>query len=621
MRRLIALLFSLILVAFLISCSNSIAQESSITIDAGQAVSKAITVSRTIKNRTIPQKGESDLTDAQLAALDKAMELSVDLKVGVTGEFEKSVENNYSFSLSQMEDPNPQNIIPVDKIRITSIPVGKKVKVTAQLIVSTKIKDASALVEFALAEEDSELSDVPQEMLEEYILSEFGFYNYAFIGESQQITIHEGENPVSVPLQFDENYEWEEGDEEYGIPGEIEPVLPEKLTIKIDEEASDAKLYLNDGKIAFKLLDESGNALEPDPNSNHDYFAIWNFKLSLKGTEIPATGDASTYNKQIYSPNSTAGTIEFKNLPASGTYQLYVQATPTVTQYVSSATTSAVFDVKIENSYGFNASNLMKEDPSYELTDEFTEFIDSITVNSCITVYGETPESYASVFQPVSNYIKDKNLLYDFDFSDMTTSSTSSTARKVSGYEFQNCDSLNSIILPKDLVIIGNGAFKECTNLKTVVFGSNLEMIESDACFSSCSKLSSVIIPEDAPLVHVGSATFSGTSSLKTLTLPASVTQVGGGAFGVIETLTLLDETGTWYYTSRQEEWTDWIASNTQDPASSSYNHEYGFGSLDAETLKDSNNEAISGFPASGSVSEKLLFASQNTAYYFYCVK
>ena len=131
---------------------------------------------------------------------------------------------------------------------------------------------------------------------------------------------------------------------------------------------------------------------------------------------------------------------------------------------------------------------------------------------------------------------------------------------------FQSCSALSSIIIPASVTSMGNGAFKSCydrngTGLTTVTFaeGSKLEAIGNEA-FQSCSALSSITIPasvtsignsafkscydnrnriglttvtfaEGSQLKTIGESAFEACRVLSSITIPASVTEIGKNAF------------------------------------------------------------------------------------------
>lgn len=63
------------------------------------------------------------------------------------------------------------------------------------------------------------------------------------------------------------------------------------------------------------------------------------------------------------------------------------------------------------------------------------------------------------------------------------------------------------LTIPKDVEVIGDYAFRDCKELKKVIFSNNLECIWPGA-FMDCSKLKKVEIPESVE--KIGSGAFWG---------------------------------------------------------------------------------------------------------------
>ncbi len=87
---------------------------------------------------------------------------------------------------------------------------------------------------------------------------------------------------------------------------------------------------------------------------------------------------------------------------------------------------------------------------------------------------------------------------------------------------------LPKIELPDSLLQIDDYAFAYCTSLREVVFGEGLQFIYG-AAFAECRALQEIDLPEK--LETVEQYAFCGTS-LKSVTIPASITQIGFCAFG-----------------------------------------------------------------------------------------
>lgn len=94
---------------------------------------------------------------------------------------------------------------------------------------------------------------------------------------------------------------------------------------------------------------------------------------------------------------------------------------------------------------------------------------------------------------------------------------------------YQNT-ALTSVILPEDVTVIEEDAFKGCTNLKTVRFADedNLSMINRSA-FEGCTALASIDLP--ATVTHIGVAAFKDCVALTSVDVPATVTRIGEECF------------------------------------------------------------------------------------------
>ena len=98
----------------------------------------------------------------------------------------------------------------------------------------------------------------------------------------------------------------------------------------------------------------------------------------------------------------------------------------------------------------------------------------------------------------------------------------------ISGYAFNYCYSLTSMVIPQDVTSIGEGAFYDCRSLSSVVIPNSVTSIGSSA-FNGCYSLSSVVIPNS--VTSIGSSAFYDCYSLSSVVIPNSVTSIGSSAF------------------------------------------------------------------------------------------
>lgn len=104
----------------------------------------------------------------------------------------------------------------------------------------------------------------------------------------------------------------------------------------------------------------------------------------------------------------------------------------------------------------------------------------------------------------------------------------------VSNYMFFDLEHLSSIVLPRNTIAIGVGAFNLCTGLKSVNIGNNVSTLCRDA-FSYCPELTIVTIPES--VTSIGESAFWHCSSLTSITIPNRVISIGERALKDCERL------------------------------------------------------------------------------------
>lgn len=122
----------------------------------------------------------------------------------------------------------------------------------------------------------------------------------------------------------------------------------------------------------------------------------------------------------------------------------------------------------------------------------------------------------------------------------------------IADYAFSNCDNLISVVIPDTVKYIGNYAFCNCYNLasaniptaavsigafafgncilKSVTIPASVTAI-GEGAFRSCDNLIEVIFEEGNQLEKVEDETFSWCSSLSSINLPSTVTEIGYEAF------------------------------------------------------------------------------------------
>lgn len=104
-------------------------------------------------------------------------------------------------------------------------------------------------------------------------------------------------------------------------------------------------------------------------------------------------------------------------------------------------------------------------------------------------------------------------------------------------YAFQNCGF--SVLDLGDIdsaeIVIGEGAFADCTSMTSVNLPKNVKTLSSEL-FSGCTSLKSVILPDE--IVTIESSAFEGCTALTKIVIPANVTAIRSNAFNNCSALT-----------------------------------------------------------------------------------
>ncbi len=100
---------------------------------------------------------------------------------------------------------------------------------------------------------------------------------------------------------------------------------------------------------------------------------------------------------------------------------------------------------------------------------------------------------------------------------------------------FKDCSNLTGITIPEGITSISYQAFWGCSSLTDITIPEGVTSIDSYAFFD-CSGLTGVTIPEG--VTYIGVSAFCGCSSLTDITIPESVTSIDGWAFDSCSSLT-----------------------------------------------------------------------------------
>ena len=107
-----------------------------------------------------------------------------------------------------------------------------------------------------------------------------------------------------------------------------------------------------------------------------------------------------------------------------------------------------------------------------------------------------------------------------------------SSLKEIGENTFYHCISLENVTFPDSLEVIERGAFEECINLKTLIFGENGKLRSIGAnIFHGCESLKTIHLPINGVLKEISAHSFENCLSLQEITIPNSVTKLCDSCF------------------------------------------------------------------------------------------
>ena len=113
--------------------------------------------------------------------------------------------------------------------------------------------------------------------------------------------------------------------------------------------------------------------------------------------------------------------------------------------------------------------------------------------------------------------------------SNLTNVTIPNTVTSIGKEAFRGCSALTSIAIPDLVTYIGNHAFEDCSSLSSaIVIPDGVTIIESEI-FKNCSNIPSITLSKN--VTSIGGMAFDGCSGLSSFVIPDNVTTIEGHCF------------------------------------------------------------------------------------------
>ena len=95
---------------------------------------------------------------------------------------------------------------------------------------------------------------------------------------------------------------------------------------------------------------------------------------------------------------------------------------------------------------------------------------------------------------------------------------------------FENCSTIEQIVIPHSITAIDNSAFANCHNLIGITIPAEVESI-GEGAFMDCDAIKEIVFEENSQLRAIDDKVFSGCEAVKSFIMPQTVESIGNGAF------------------------------------------------------------------------------------------
>lgn len=142
--------------------------------------------------------------------------------------------------------------------------------------------------------------------------------------------------------------------------------------------------------------------------------------------------------------------------------------------------------------------------------------------------FAGTPVNQLTIPKNAQLQVIRNNAFRDCTWLKTVTFGSGSHLETIEEYAFYNCNILESFTMPNTVTALGRSAFLYCRSMKTVWISNGIKELHPES-FHTCSALEEVHFPVN--LEKIAQACFAYTNSLRHIDLPASLKVIGQSAF------------------------------------------------------------------------------------------
>lgn len=256
---------------------------------------------------------------------------------------------------------------------------------------------------------------------------------------------------------------------------------------------------------------------------------LWNSEIDVTGKQIRAL-TMIAQNKDKWGQDHTYNDVNIST-GAGGSGNPHLEGSVIATKfYGSDITTLAngatpVDSIEHSGMKKIQATHFGPLYITYDPNNEYIDFEDSLVESLVANGFGDseglTFAEAATVTSLSSTFTSNTNIESFDELQYFTRLNTLTNA-------FYGCSNLESVIIPSQLMTIGENAFRGCTALSEITIPSNVTQIGTRA-FSGCSSFTNIVIPSG--VTEIGEQAFSYCTNLGSVTIPSTVVTIGQDAF------------------------------------------------------------------------------------------